>query len=150
MGFEIYFFMKKERIVMVRDKIGSAKDAAETAIIEAEAKALVKTTNTVKKLSAKKWGRAVMTAAAMAMMAGAMAVTAFADDGNAEGVFSAIEGDIGKWVTRIGGLVVIFGGVNAGIGVANQDDSGRNRGFMTMAGGAILIAVVSALGLSTG
>lgn len=88
----------------------------------------------------------------------AMGSTVFASSGgtsnsggnDGEQIFGVIEGKIGTWVQRIGGLVIVFGGVNAGIGVANQDDAGRNRGFMTMAGGAILIAVVGALNLATG
>lgn len=91
-----------------------------------------------------------LTGAAIAAIAIGSTKVFAATEQDADGVFDTIEGQIGKWVTRIGGLVIIFGGVTAGIGVANQDDAGRNRGFMTMAGGAILIAVVGALSLATG
>lgn len=92
-------------------------------------------------------GDFMLGAAIAAVAVGGSALAA--DEGGAENVFKEIESNIGKWVQRIAGIVIIFGGVNAGIGIANQDDAGRNRGFMTMAGGAIVFAIVSALGLAT-
>ena len=64
-------------------------------------------------------------------------------------VFKDIEDTIGKWVGRIAALVIVFGGINAGIGIANQDDAGRNRGFMTMAGGAVMLGILGVIGLAT-
>ena len=49
--------------------------------------------------------------------------------------------EISKWVVRISVVVIAFGGVKAGLGVANQSDNERNTGFMTIAGGAIMAAV---------
>ena len=73
---------------------------------------------------------------------------AYADaNSDPDAVFKEIESTIGKWVGRIAALVIVFGGINAGIGIANQDDAGRNRGFMTMAGGAVMLGILGVIGL---
>ena len=130
---------------MVREKIESTYDLVENKVLDTTALAMAKGTTAVRKISAKKWGKLVLTLGTVAIMAGAMAVTAFADDGGAGEIMNSIITTIKDYAGKIGVVVVVFGGVNAGLGVANQDDAGRNRGFMTMAGGAILIAVTALL-----
>ena len=112
---------------------------------ETGAKLMVKATGTVNKICGSRKLRRVLTltlTAAVAVGCMAIAVSA-AGDGGADSMFTEIETQIKEWVGRIGGLVIIFGGVTAGIGIANQDDAGRNRGLMTCAGGAILAAIVA-------
>lgn len=138
---------------MVRERIGSAKDVAENAVIETTARAMAQGTLAVRRLTAKRYGKIIMTVACMAVMMGAMAIVAAAaggGDSSADGIFSNIETIIKSWVGKIGGLVILFGGIGAGLGIANQDEAGRNRGFMTMAGGAVLVAIVAAVGAASG
>ena len=67
-----------------------------------------------------------------AVAAVAMGKTVYADVNGEQAITDMIEPIYGI-VTKIGGVVMVFGGITAGIGIANQDDAGRNRGSMTMA-----------------
>ena len=114
---------------------------------ETGAKLMVKATGAVNKICGSRKLRKVLTLALTAALAvGCMAMVVSADGGNAESMFTEIETQIKSWVGKIGGLVIIFGGITAGVGIANQDDAGRNRGLMTCAGGAILTAIVNLVG----
>jgi len=65
----------------------------------------------------------------------------YAEGGDTSGATKAMDemvDTILSVVQKVGAVVVVFGAINAGIGIANQDDAGRNRGFMTMAGGAVV------------
>lgn len=53
---------------------------------------------------------------------------------------------IKKWVTRLGGVVMIIGGVMFGLGWQREDASAKSNGVTTMMAGAIVIAVVQAIG----
>ena len=119
-----------------------------TALASACAIVTVKAVKTVKKINAKKATR-ILFATALAMITVCVfSIIAFAageeggGGGNGEQVANEMITQIKSWVAIIAGVVIVFGAVNAGLGVANQDEAGRNRGFMTMAGGAIMEAVV--------
>lgn len=79
----------------------------------------------------------------LALAMATIGTTVFAADADAQ-VSSMID-TINGWVTKIGGVVIGFGAVTTGIGIANQDDAGRNRGLMTMAGGAVVMGISIAL-----
>ncbi len=122
-----------------------------TALASACATATVGTVKAVNRIRAKKALRMTFSMAIAMVTVLAFATVAFADGpaaggtgggGNGENVANEMVTQIKNWVGIIAGVVIVFGAVNAGLGVANQDDAGRNRGFMTMAGGAIMEAVV--------
>lgn len=112
----------------------------ETALATACATATVNAANTVRKLNAKKTLRVMFSAVTAMMTVFAFAIVAYAD-GEGEQIANDMIETVADWVQKISIVVIAFGGVNAGMGVANQDDAGRNRGFMTIAGGAVMAAV---------
>ncbi|MFR0736631.1 MAG: hypothetical protein ACLSHR_06820 [Oscillospiraceae bacterium] len=121
----------------------------EYAVASAAASATIKTVKTVNWIRARKAARLIFSVALAMTVICAFTVVAFAtnapstsSDGGGEKVAESMITEIKKWVGIIAGVVIVFGAVNAGLGVANQDEAGRNRGFMTMAGGAIMEAVV--------
>ena len=121
----------------------------EYAVASAAASATIKTVKTVNWIRARKAARLIFSVALAMTVICAFTVVAFAtnapstpSNGGGEKVAESMITEIKKWVGIIAGVVIVFGAVNAGLGVANQDEAGRNRGFMTMAGGAIMEAVV--------
>lgn len=121
----------------------------EYAVASAAASATIKTVKTVNWIRARKAARLIFSVALAMTVICAFTVVAFAtnapstsSDGGGEKVAESMITEIKKWVGIIAGVVIVFGAVNAGLGVANQDEAGRNRGFMTMAGGGIMEAVV--------
>ena len=121
----------------------------EYAVASAAASATIKTVKTVNWIRARKAARLIFSVALAMTVICAFTVVAFATNapstssgGGGEKVAESMITEIKKWVGIISGVIIVFGAVNAGLGVANQDEAGRNRGFMTMAGGAIMEAVV--------
>lgn len=119
-----------------------------TALAYACAAATVNAVKTAKRINAKKAMRALFAATVAMITVSVFSIVAFAASGPSAGgnggqqVATTMIDQIKTWVGIIAGVVIVFGAVNAGLGVANQDEAGRNRGFMTMAGGAIMEAVV--------
>lgn len=106
------------------------------------AAATVNAVRNVRRINAKKAMRILFSTTIAMITVCAFSIVAFAEGGDGEAVADEMIGQIKTWVGIIAGVVIVFGAVNAGLGVANQDEAGRNRGFMTMAGGAIMEAVV--------
>ena len=50
---------------------------------------------------------------------------------------------IEKWVTRLGGVVMLIGGVMFGLGWKSDDAEQKSRGISTIIAGAIVIAVAN-------
>lgn len=122
-----------------------------TALASACATATVNAVKTVRRINARKAMRVLFATTVAMITVCAFSIVAFAAPAAGGGSSGAGDGTavanemitkIKEWVVIISGVVIVFGAVNAGLGVANQDDAGRNRGFMTMAGGAIMAAVV--------
>lgn len=119
------------------------------ALASACAAATVNAVKTVRRINAKKAMRilfattvAMMTVCVFSIVAFAAPTASGGSGGNGQQVADEMITQIKTWVGIIAGVVIVFGAVSAGLGVANQDEAGRNRGFMTMAGGAIMEAVV--------
>jgi len=62
----------------------------------------------------------------------------FAD---AEDLWNTVAVLIGKWVLRLGGVVIFVGGILFGLGWKNDDAEGKNRGISTMVSGGIVAAL---------
>lgn len=124
--------MNKEKIEAQAASVCAAATAGALTVFD-------KTANAVGKAMTKRWGKILVT---LPLALSLTAITAFAET-DAEGVVEQIVTIIKTWVPRVGALVIVFGAVNTGLGVANSDDAGRNRGLMTMAGGAIVTAIAS-------
>lgn len=121
------------------NRIKKMEDAATTA----GAKAMVKVTNCVGKLMTKRMGKILVT---LPLALSITAVTVFADSGKgAEGTISTIIGLLQTWIPRLGGLLVVVGGIQLGIGFKDDDATGKTRGMQCMIGGAIVAAIGAAV-----
>ena len=71
-----------------------------------------------------------------------MSATAFAS-GNVDTLWNTIANLIQKWVTRLGGVVMLIGGVMFGLGWKSDDAEQKSRGVSTIIAGAIVAAVAA-------
>ncbi|MBQ8967278.1 hypothetical protein [Ruminococcus sp.] len=74
----------------------------------------------------------------------ASTIFAFADDGVPSSMFTAVLGTICKFVTALGGVVALIGGINWALGFKSEDSDAQVRGIRTLIAGAAVIAVVQA------
>lgn len=59
----------------------------------------------------------------------------------AETLWTTLTALIGKWVLRLGGVVVFVGGVMFALGWKNDDAEQKTRGIQTVIAGAIVMAL---------
>ena len=59
----------------------------------------------------------------------------------AEDRWNAVIGFLVPWIGRLGGVVMLLGGLMFGLGFKNDDADGKTRGLQTLVAGAIVIAV---------
>ena len=111
-------------------------------INDAGARALIAATNVTGKIITKKWGKMLITVPlAMSMM---VAITACASSGSSTSPDSFINEIITllkTWIPRLGGMIIVVGGIQFGIGFKDEDSTGKTRGMQTMIGGAIVAAI---------
>lgn len=72
----------------------------------------------------------------------ASGIVGAADGDTAETLWTTMIGLVKKWVTRLGGLIMVVGGIMFGIGWQRDDASAKTTGMSTFVGGAIVVAVV--------
>lgn len=65
------------------------------------------------------------------------------DTVTADTLWASVIGLVKTWVTRLGAVVMIIGGVMFGLGWQREDASAKSNGVTTMISGAIVIAVVN-------
>lgn len=108
-------------------------------VTEAGARLAVKTTNTLGKLMTKKVGKVIVT---LPLALSLCTVTVFAEGGGgAESTIQTIIDLLTTWIPRLGGLLVVVGGIQLGIGFKDDDATGKTRGMQCMIGGAIVAAI---------
>jgi len=61
--------------------------------------------------------------------------------GDAEAKWNAVIGFVVPWIGRLGGVVMLVGGIMFGLGFKNDDADGKTHGLQTIVAGAIVIAV---------
>lgn len=59
----------------------------------------------------------------------------------AEVMWTTIWGEIVKWVLRLGGAIVVYGGIMVGLGFRHNDAAQKTDGFNTIVAGGIVAAV---------
>lgn len=115
------------------------REKIETQLAGMCASATAKGVSAVKRISSRKATRMIFSAACAIMTVGVLTISAYADGGtDVTGEVNEMLETVMKWVRNIGIIVAVFGAVNFGLGIANSDDAGRNRGLMTVAGGAVV------------
>ncbi len=114
----------------------------EDAVITTGAKAAVKATNCVGKLMTRKTGKLLVT---IPVVLSLLTMSVFAEDSGAEGTINTIIDLLKTWIPRLGGLLVVVGGIQLGIGFKDDDATGKTRGMQCMIGGAIVAAIGAAV-----
>lgn len=128
---------------MNEKKESSAIDCAASAITEAGARAAVWATNAAGKLMTKRIGKMLIV---LPLVLSMCTITAFAEGtGDAEGTIQTIIDLLTTWIPRLGGLLVVVGGIQLGIGFKDDDATGKTRGMQCMIGGAIVAAIGAAV-----
>jgi hypothetical protein len=64
-----------------------------------------------------------------------------AADADALERWNAVLGLLTPWIGRLGGVVMLIGGIMFGLGFKNDDADSKTRGLQTLVAGAIVIAV---------
>jgi hypothetical protein len=108
------------------------------------------------KLSMRKYGRILLTVmfalSVFAMLA--IAVAAEEESGGGGGGGGAADADgfintiielLKTWIPRLGGMIIVVGGIQLGIGFKDDNADGKTRGMQCMIGGAIVAAIGTAV-----
>ena len=112
-------------------------------VAKAEAKIAVKTVNVLGKLMTNKVGKTLVTLPlALALCTVTVAAAA---EGDADSTIQSIIDLLRTWIPRLGGLLVVVGGIQLGIGFKDDDATGKTRGMQCMIGGAIVAAIGTAV-----
>lgn len=69
-------------------------------------------------------------------------ITAYASGANAgDDKFQTVIDFITPWITKLGGVVILFGAVEFGLAFKNDDPEGKTKGVRTAIAGCIVFAV---------
>lgn len=99
-------------------------------------KATDKAVNAVGKALQTRWGKYLLV---LPLALSCLTMTVFAAD--AEAFITQITDLLKTWIPRLGGMIVVVGGIQLGIGFKDEDTTGKTRGMQTMIGGAIVAAI---------
>ena len=105
-------------------------------VTETGARLAVKATNGLGIIMTKRIGKVLVT---LPLVLSMCTVTAYAAD--ADEMINKIIELLMLWIPRLGGLLVIVGGIQLGIGFKDDDATGKTRGMQCMIGGAIVAAI---------
>lgn len=83
---------------------------------------------------------------ACAMLMGTTVFAAGGNPSNVDTLWQTIASLVETWVTRLGGVVMLVGGVMFGLGWKSDDAEQKSRGVSTMIAGAIVIAIAALTG----
>jgi len=125
------------------NKCMEIKEKIETTAVEVGAAAMVKATNAVNKLSAKRMKKLLTILPIMLIALSLVTIPAFAESGatSADSFIDTVVDLLKKWIPRLGGMIVVVGGIQFGIGFKDDNADGKTRGMQCMVGGAIVAAI---------
>lgn len=125
------------------NKCMEIKEKIETTAVEVGATAMVKATNAVNKLSAKRMKKVLTVLPIMLIALSLVTVPAFAEGTgtDADSFINEIVTLLQTWIPRLGGMIVVVGGIQLGIGFKDDNADGKTRGMQCMIGGAIVAAI---------
>lgn len=107
-------------------------------ITEASARAMLHATNAVGKVLTKKWGKYFLV---LPVVISLCTLTVCADGTDPDSFINEIITLLQKWIPRLGGMVVVVGGIQLGLGFKDDNQDGKTRGMQCMIGGAIVAAI---------
>ena len=125
------------------NKCMEIKEKIENTAVEVGATAMVKATNAVNKLSAKRMKKLLTILPIMLIALSLVTIPAFAESGatSADSFIDTVVELLKKWIPRLGGMIVVVGGIQFGIGFKDDNADGKTRGMQCMVGGAIVAAI---------
>lgn len=106
-------------------------------ITEASARAMLHATNAAGKVLTKKWGKYLLV---LPVVISLCTLTVFAET-DPDTFISKIIELLKTWIPRLGGLVIVVGGIQLGLGFKDDNQDGKTRGMQCMIGGAIVAAI---------
>ena len=109
-------------------------------IIEASARAMLHATNAAGKVLTKKWGKYLLVLPVVMSLC-TMTVCASSGGTDPDAFINKIVGLLQTWIPRLGGMVVVVGGIQLGLGFKDDNQDGKTRGMQCMIGGAIVAAI---------
>lgn len=111
----------------------------EDKINDTGAKLMLKATNAVGNALNKRWGKVLLVLPVVISM---LTVTVSASGGaDAEGFIDSVIELLQTWIPRLGGMVVVVGGIQFGLGFKDDNADQKTRGMQCMIGGAIVAAI---------
>ncbi|MDR0991407.1 MAG: hypothetical protein LBL87_00715 [Ruminococcus sp.] len=125
--------VQKEKTTIADDVIEKALDTGAKGLIG------------LRKLSMRKAGRILITAVIVLSIFTMFTITASASEADAEGFITTIIDLLKKWIPRLGGMIIVVGGIQLGIGFKDDNADGKTRGMQCMIGGAIVAAIGGAI-----
>jgi hypothetical protein len=112
---------------------------------KSEVKIMKKRINSIGKFLNKNFDR-IAVCMACAMLMGTTVFAAGGNPSNVDTLWQTIASLVETWVTRLGGVVMLVGGVMFGLGWKSDDAEQKSRGVSTMIAGAIVIAIAALTG----
>lgn len=112
-------------------------------LTETGARTMVKATNVMGKLASKRIGKLLIV---LPLVLSMCTITAFADGSTSpDTAINSIIELLQTWIPRLGGMLIVVGGIQLGIGFKDDDATGKTRGMQCMIGGAIVAAIGTAV-----
>lgn len=123
-----------EKMEKIKDKIN-----------ETGARVMFKATNLMGKALQKRWGKVVLL---VPLMLSLIAIPAYAEatggttgGASADSFINEVVSLLKTWIPRLGGMVVVVGGIQFGLGFKDDNPDQKTRGMQCMIGGAIVAAI---------
>ena len=87
----------------------------------------------------KRWGKMLLV---LPLAVSMLTVTVSATSGtDADGFINTVIQLLQTWIPRLGGMVVVVGGIQFGLGFKDENPDQKTRGMQCMIGGAIVAAI---------
>lgn len=110
-----------------------------SALTELGAKTMLNATNLMGKMLTKRWGKMLLI---LPLAVSMLTVTVSAASGtDADGFIDTVIQLLQTWIPRLGGMVVVVGGIQFGLGFKDDNPDQKTRGMQCMIGGAIVAAI---------
>lgn len=110
-------------------------------ITEASARAMLHATNAAGKVLTKKWGKYLLVLPVVISLCTMTVCASSGTDKDPNEFINKIIELLELWIPRLGGMVIVVGGIQLGLGFKDDNQDGKTRGMQCMIGGAIVAAI---------